>query len=373
MILRCITSPSPATGGVKRAWRDRDHCFELAPVGNDGGQPDPAHGLRIDNYAEALEWVEKGYAIRMSNGRVGSIKWVKPASLRIEDVPGSALDTLWTPTLPEPPLSRATLAEDVARFLKWQADMVALLASPRAALSLFESQRAPESFHLAELAVAAHEAAFRTGRDRPLDAGRVATCEQVLRLVLAMPAGPEGQVGRHRLPALWQTLYAACARYRLSHGDTSLLDFGGTVTENLALLAGISPQAGRNALAAQGISAARGRLEAGLLLEWLQARPAFAPLRECERPQAKATLEAVAMWQRLYPGGNMPLTLQELREYARAKDLAIDLFLVGIGACERPQWRPGATPQAAPKNPATAPGFAGKYQWTYEASNEPCR
>jgi hypothetical protein len=67
--LKVIIELDPAASGrVKRPWRSRNHKFVLS-----GRMIDPARAagsalLEVDSYTEALDLVERGHAIYMSDG-----------------------------------------------------------------------------------------------------------------------------------------------------------------------------------------------------------------------------------------------------------------------------------------------------------------
>lgn len=307
MIPPRITSACLATGGIKRPWRDRDFHFELAPILPGGGQLDTDRMVRIDNYGEAAELVLGGMGLRMADAQGGRNKWVLPSALRISNEPWDRLDELWSQTLPPPPVTRDAVNRELAVFLGRYADLYEMIAGPKAAVTYITSHNRKSAvdlseFNLTRLVEAAYDSAFRTGSDIPIHADQVLDCERVLCLMQAVAPRSNDGTPAGQLPALRQTLLCAVLRWRLANHDVSRLDLEATVPANLAMLAKMSYQGARNALASSGISTLRGRLDSVAISTWLQHRLGFAPLRECERPEAIATQTAIAAFR------DMPLT-----------------------------------------------------------------
>src|SRR5690606_32328843 len=74
----------------------------------------------VDNYGEALELVERGFSIRMSDGEMPP-SLVSPGSLTFVDEPVDGLDDLWTYSLPALPFTRKQLERDIRAELLSQA------------------------------------------------------------------------------------------------------------------------------------------------------------------------------------------------------------------------------------------------------------
>ena len=376
MIPPRITSACLATGGIKRPWRDRDFHFELAPTLAGGGQLDTDRMVRIDTYGKAAELVLGGMGLRMADAQGGRNKWVLPSALRISNEPWHRLDELWSQTLPPPPVTRDAVDRELAVFLGRYADLYEMIAGPTAAVAHITRHNRKSAvnlseFNLTRLVEAAYDSAFRTGSDIPIHADQALDCERVLCLMQAVAPRTDDGTPTGHLPALRQTLLSAVLRWRLANHDVSRLDLDATVPANLAMLANMSYQGARNALASSGISTLRGRLNSVAIATWLQHRHGFAPLRECERPEAIATQtalaafrdmplpEAFAMLRKTQPVAAPRRDLSDIeqalgqndrndsadqtrlwRRYARHLHLCPDSFIVGMA---------GAISQAPPR------------------------
>jgi hypothetical protein len=370
MILPRITSVCLATGGVKRPWRDRDFHFELAPLTPGGGQLDLDRVVRVDTYGEAAELALGGMGLRMADERGGRNKWVLPRALGFTQAePGTKIDELWSQTLPPAPVTREAVRQELRKFLRLYVDLDNLIAGTGAVVTniawygrraLATAAEQPD-FGFARLVEAAYDSAFRTGCDVSLDAAQALDCERALCLMHALGPWTASKGSGPDLPALKQTLLSAALRQRLAGRYVSYLDLEATVPQNLAMLANMSYQGARNALANQGISTLRGKLDCEAICSWLQQRLGFAPWREAERPEAAATQSALTTFRDLpirqalvrlrkalpdrspnkqlsdmeetlrdYPSQGNLLINRLWRDYARHLNLCIDTFVVGM-------------------------------------------
>ena len=357
-----ISRVNPASGGVDRPWRSRDHYFELAPVHPRTGASDPAQLLRVDSYGEALELVEQGWAIRMGDGQSRPVL-VAPRNLRLSDEPYELLDELWTYTIPAAPFPRGALLADLRDFLMHHAAVIRLIAGRSAAVAFIGSGSAGreeidlDGFQLTKLVMAAYDSAFRTGDDRPLHDEDIACIEVLLELILR-PRGHRATSGDGEFPVLRHTIRCAWLRWKIAHGTLVNCELDLPLTESLGAMAGLSYQASRNALTREKLSLAKGTPCCDEIVAWLQRRRDFHPLRECESPRMPATLaalellasrplgSALAEISRQNPpcspnaadmnglmigaagGAGAPPAM--LRDYARAHRLCIDSFVAGF-------------------------------------------
>lgn len=347
MTYRSITRRNPTSGALEKPWRTRDREFVLA---------DPVHGERrhweenatkVKTYGEALELVERGFLIRMSDGR-GAPSLVAPASLTLADRHSQDLDSLWTYTMPQLPFTWQQLEQDLRQVLLAEAAEIHWLAGEAAAeafigfpLDIDEVERATSApdinldrFNLTRLTRAAYESAFRVGAAPLLGEEDVDELEIVLGRL--MPNG----LGRYASPMdrkdgpLRRTLLCAYLRWQISEGHLFEERLEVSTVEKLAVLAGMTEQAVRNSLNREGLRAVRDKLEPDRLLNWLDNRRDFVPLREDERPDARPT------WRTLHSLRTLPPreALAEIRRRSGGGATPADADLLSaLNAGTRPQ------------------------------------
>ncbi len=360
-----ITRVNPASGGVDRPWRSRDHCFELAPVHSRTGASDLCQLRRVDSYGEALELVEQGWSIRMGDGQ-SAPALVSQSDLRLSSEPYKYLDELWTYTMPVAPFPREALLADLRDFLMYHAAAIRLIAGRSAAVA-FIGRRSPgrekidiTGFKLTGLVMAAYDSAFRTGGDRPLREEDITCIEYLLDMILR-PRGHRATNCIGAFSALRHTIRCAWLRWKIAHDALEDSELDLPLAESLGAMAGLSYQASRNALAREKVSIAKGALCCDEIAAWLQRRRDFHPLRECESPRMAATRAALELLSshplesallkirqqnpplpnqfpdgdfvdvqlvRAADGAGVPSVT--LRDYARARRLCIDSFATGF-------------------------------------------
>lgn len=368
-------SGGPVSGGVDRPWRSRDGAFELAPVDPSTGASDTRQPRRVDNYGEALELVEQGWAIRMSNG-ASPPAMVGPRELRLTDQPYEFLDELWAYSLPAAPFPREALLADLREFLIHHAAAIRLIAG-RAAAMAFISSGAPGmeqfnlgGFRLTNVVMAAYDCAFRTGTDRPMKDDDIACMEYLLGMILRPRGQRAASSGAAEYPALRHTIRCAWLRWKIAQGTLDDCDLDLPLAESLGAMAGLSYQAARNAFAREKVSLAKGAVCCEEIVAWLQRRRDFHPLREGESPRMPATRAALAVLAagtvdsaparicaqssspppapfatgdlaerliRTAMGADLPPAI--LRDYARAHRLCIDSFVAGFSQKAKPDER----------------------------------
>jgi hypothetical protein len=251
----------PVTGRIARPWRGRDHNFQLAATDRPRPGTGRAPALLVDDYAAAVDLVRAGHPIRMYDGSA-RLGFVAPSMLRISLAPCDNPETLWAYALPAPPCTRETLEREA-----------------RAAAHLVAARWHQGADSLTSLAHAAYDSAFRQGSDRALSAAGFAATLDVLAGWRA-----KGRDGGRSCPALRHTLRAAALRAGLVRRElaavAAVLDL--PLAAGLGALAGLGYAAARNSLSQAGLRAAVDE-DPAALLNWLDGRRKFAPLREEER------------------------------------------------------------------------------------------
>ena len=361
-----ITRVDPASGGVDRPWRSRDHYYELAPVDPMTGAIDLQHPRRVDNYGEALELVEQGWAIRMGDGKAPAAL-VPPRHLRLSDEPYEFLDELWTYTMPSAPFPREALLADLQEFLIHHAAAIRMIAGRSAAVAFIgagspgREQFQLGGFRLTGLVMAAYDSAFRTGGDRPLNDDDIACIEYLLDMILRPRRHRAVSSGAGEYASLRHTIRCAWLRWKIAQGTLDDCELDLPLAESLGAMAGLSYQASRNAMAREKLSTLKGAPSCDDVAAWLERRRDFHPLRACERPGMPATRAALDLFAsrplnkalteirrlssslppcppdssdldglilRASEGAGVPSTM--LRDYARAHRLCIDSFVANF-------------------------------------------
>lgn len=299
-----IIRVNPKSGAVERPWRQRDGSFVLGDPKHGAERHHDENAVKVKSYSEALELVRMGFAIRMSDGS-SAPSLVVPASLDFVETPVDRLDDLWTYTMPEPPFTLDEVLADIRKHLVSQAADTFWIAGAYAASAFIGFDFEPwehaedpetrsridlEAFNLTRLARAAYVAAFRPYSSNALSEEDVDEIEQVLCSTMTQFS--------HRIPSpmdtpsspLCRTLLAAYYRWQITDGcflAGDRIDHAGTVA--IEALTGMPQAAIRNALSRDGISVLKSKIDYPKLLEWLQSRRGFVPLREDEQPNSHFT------------------------------------------------------------------------------------
>jgi hypothetical protein len=309
------------SGHVERPWRNRNSEFVLGDPARGDIRHHDAHGTKVDNYGEALELVERGFSIRMSDGKAPA-SLVTPASLNFVDEPVTTLDELWTFSMPSVPFSREDLEQDLRKALLVQAGEIYWLANSDAAdafigfpLDIDGVEHGDQieqvdliRFNFARVIQNAYEGAFRTG-PHPL------SDEDVDELELMIGAISGGATRRYHSPVdlpgspLRRTMLSAYLRWKVSEGALFDNKLDRSAVESLAVLADMTEQAVRNSLNKEGLSPVKGKIDYEGIMRWLEQRRDFVPLREDERPEARWTWEAIHLL-RTRP---LPVAFEEIR------------------------------------------------------------
>lgn len=351
--LKVMTELDPvASGRVKRPWRSRNHKFVLS-----GRMIDPARAagsalLEVDSYTEALDLVERGHAIYMSDGGTEPVL-IPPSRLHLRERASERLDDLWVYTLPRAPFRWKALEEDLDRAMRALADVLGLIANDAVAAAL--SGAVEGGMRVTAILRAAYHSAFRGGDDRALSEEEFRQLDAIRKFLLVIGEG--GQDGQ--FSPLHHTIYCAYLRHKIATDDLAGIDLDQPFTRCLSALAGMSYEAARNSLAKAGVSTVREKLSHGEIVAWLEKRRDFPPLREGERPRFHATMAAVEMLatqplqagfalvrgNHLAPQGNAyevcraedeiaeaigwqrDVSCDVLRRYAQSLDLCVDSFV----------------------------------------------
>jgi len=290
-------------GAVERPWRNREHQFVLG---------DPKHGnvkhhdefaVKVDNYGEALEMVERGYSIRMSDGR-NPASLVSPASLTIIDETTEALDDLWTYTMPMPPFGKDVVLRDLQKALRSHAYLIERLASPDAAsafagvdmddLSSFDDGDAQgidlDKFAMTSVISHAYDYAFGSTPSYLMSEEDVDDLEVFLELASAADTNRFFSPMHRENSAVRVTAEMAYARWQLREGS-------GLTVKRMAFLARMTENAVRNSLSKQKIKPENGLVPFERALSWLEVRQNFLPQRDDERGTSPSTYSALHTMQ----------------------------------------------------------------------------
>lgn len=300
-----IIRVNPVTGRTERPWRNRDHEFVLGDPAKGNVKHHDEHATKVDNYGEALECVERGFSIRMSDGETPP-SLVSPGSLTFLDDPVERLDDLWSYSMPALPFSREQLERDIRGELMSEAGEIYWIANSEAAnafigfpLDIDAVESATEidrvelaRFNLARVVICAYESAFRAG---PLAMSEEDADELELLIGATFNSFNRRYGSPLQVPTspLRRTMLSAYFRWKLSDGDLFGSEFNQSAVETLAVLAGMTDQGVRNSLNKEGLSPVRGKVDYPGIIRWLENRRDFFPLREDERPAARSTWAAI--------------------------------------------------------------------------------
>lgn len=290
---------SAPNGAIERPWRNRDRQFVLGNPKHGNVKHHDEFAVKVDCYGEALELVERGFSIRMSDGR-NSASLVAPGSLTFVDAPVRSLDDLWNYTIPVPPFTKAAVLADLQKSLLAEAFTIACIANIEAARSFsgldLEAEQSIEEweaewidlsrFRITEIVDHAYDYAF--GSDHNL----VMSDEDVDELEVFLERASQAPTNRFMNPMhleetpLRLTTEMAYARWQLREGS-------GLTVKRLAFLARMTENAVRNSLSKEKIKPEDGLVPFHLALRWLEGRQNFLPQREEERISTDATFRAL--------------------------------------------------------------------------------
>ncbi len=286
--MKQITRFNPVTKKAERPWRTRQHNFVLTGNGS-------KREILVEDYEVALAMVMEGHSIRMSDGR-SPPSVVTPASLTIADANETAADNLWVYTMPKLVHSREQLEHDIRVTVVVMATDIYWIAGQEAAdrflgvpLDIDNIKTAERILDLSKstfcrAVIAAYEGAFRIGDARALSQS------DHDQLAIFIGALTSGATRRHPNPvddeksALRRTMLTAYWRGLISRGELfedNLLN--SPPVSRLAMLAAMTEQGVRNALAKEGLSLPLKQSDQVKAIRWLERARGFTPLREQER------------------------------------------------------------------------------------------
>ncbi len=283
-----ISRVNPKSGLVEQPYRDKDGLFILADPAGGGQRHHAKFAIKVGTTAEAVEYLEKGYPIRMTDGQA-TPSLVGRKSLTIEPVEIQDDDesSLGSAASRNPiPLKNAVM-EELKKVLCVEAGHIALAASNEAAVAFigFESvsfypyevyeewkQVDLSRFKIEWRMSAAYDFAFQSGEYWHFDAEHA---QDIRSFVGGIPPrditgssyefmGPDG--------LCWRIADTAYARWNLKAGN-------GLTIRELSLLANITESATRTSLSREGISAPEGLLSNDQALAWLRGRRGFIPTK----------------------------------------------------------------------------------------------
>jgi|GEM_PF-1334100 len=283
------TGPS---GCVERPWRNRSHQFVLGDPKQGSVKHHSENAIMVDGYGEALELVEEGYAIRMSDGR-NPPSLVTAGSLTLLDEPFSELDALWTYTAPLAPHPLTAVMDELRSALLAEAMAIASFASINAARQFlnvdaergdgFHEMQATDveldAFSVTRIVRNAYEYAYG---GRP---GLLLSDELADQLEVFLERASRATTNHFCNPMhnehsyIRMTLEMAYARWQLKKSPD-------LPVSRMAFLARMTETAARNSLSNQKIRPIDGLVPFKEAMAWLEARQGFVPLREFEKPGA---------------------------------------------------------------------------------------
>ncbi len=289
-------------GKAQRPWRTREHQFVLGDPAMGAVKHRDDAAVKVDNYGEALELVERGFSIRMSDGR-GPPSLVSPGGLQLVDEPVQSLDELWTYTVPAPPFSLEDVLLDLRQALLAEALMIRNIAGDEAAAAFAGTSLGDgawllegdgdssvldlDRFNITRVIRDAYSYAFVPGPEPRISDEDVDELEMYLERVSAKRTNRCHNPLNHERSPIRVTAEMAYARWQLRE------EFGLTVSA-MAFLARMTEAAARNSLSKLSIKTEGGRVPHDVAIRWLEVRRDFLPLAEWERPCSRWTWQLVS-------------------------------------------------------------------------------
>lgn len=356
-----------ANGAVERPWRNRSHQFVLGDPAEGAQKHHDAVAIKVDNYGEALDMVQQGFSIRMSDGR-NAPSLVAPASLNLLNEPVEYLDELWTYTVPVAPFPREQALQDLRKTLWAEACKISNIAGAGAAEAFcggiaddynflsFEDGNFENidlsKFNITRVVEAAYSYAFTHGANTVLGDDDADELEIFLELSTSAFTNRFYSPMNEENSAIRATTEMAYARWQLREGS-------GLTVKRMAFLARMTENAVRNSLSKLKMKPTDGLLDYEQAHPWLESRRDFLPQREDERPSSQVTWAAInlATQKPLIEGlsaivatrpdlvhsidpameplraalaNNELPTISQVRTFARAMEYNIDSFVVKV-------------------------------------------
>lgn len=363
-----ITRLNPRTGRLERPWRNREGLFVLGDPTHGAQKHHDKYAVKVTTLTEAAGLVRRGFSLRMTDGQTPP-SLITSDSLTLEEVDGEDGPSLWAETGPAAPFDKDAVMDELRRTLLVQASQVAHAASLDAAIAFagFETENEaypyceenPSRLDLSRFRATsymdvAYDYAFQVGQYWRFGDDTAQDVREWVRGAnmhdsagVASPlANPDGPLRRAADTAL--------ARWKLGHGN-------GLTVRELALLAGMTGAAVRNALSRERVAVEHGEVDGEAALQWLKARRDFMPTRTDEgdaqrwaahsrwlldhRPFAEAFADILR---------GVGLTAAALAEKAGVPEPFVDALRAG-----RPGTDLGALRRVAEALDLDAPHFAG--------------
>ena len=283
------------SGAIERPWRNREHQFVLGDPKQGSVKHHDEFAVKVDNYGEALELVERGFSIRMSDGR-NPASLVSPASLTLLDEPTKSLDDLWHYTSPVPPFAKELLLKELKKSLLAESLAIAYIANIDMARSFSGIDLDDEPgvhecdaenidlgrFRVTAVIDRAFDYAFGSYPSFYLSEEDVDELEIFLERASSAPTNRFDNPMHRDDSALRMTAEMAYARWQLREGSA-------LTVKRMAFLARMTENAVRNSLSKEQIKLQHGLVPFDEALRWLEGRQNFLPQRQAERIAANYT------------------------------------------------------------------------------------
>jgi len=284
-----ITRVNPRTGKLERPWRNRDGFFVLGDPIHGAQKHHDKNAVKVATLEEVAERVRDGFSVRMTDGEAPP-SLISPDSLRLEEVKNEEAGQLFTDTDPKPPFTKTQMMEELKVVLLTQASQIAHAGKIEYAVAFMgfepEDPSYPYGFKQADQVDLtrfdathyldrAYDFGFQVERYWDWQDGLAEDIKSLMdgatpvgRDGWSSPVSAENSFCRHAADL-------AFGRWKLEEGlDLSIRE--------LALLAGITEAAVRNALSKERIAVTNGEVDHTVAQSWLRQRRSFVPTRKEE-------------------------------------------------------------------------------------------
>ena len=280
-----ISRINPKSGLVENPLRDKDGLFVLAdPVGGVKRQQ-ARFAIKVNNTAEAVAYLEKGYPIRMTDGQ-SPASLISMKSLTIEPIADEGDTGSSTPAFRNPPPTKASVMDELRQLLCIQAGHISLVGSDAAATSFigFEThatypytgdewkQVDLARFNITQLMSRAYDFAYQTEEYWRFDDAPAEDLKAFWEGIPGRSVFGDQWKAQTEEGLCWRVSETAYARWALKEGDPLSI-------RELSLLANITESATRTSLSRESLSASDGKLSSEQALTWLQGRRGYIPTR----------------------------------------------------------------------------------------------
>jgi len=333
-----------ANGIVERPWRNRSHQFVLGDPAEGAHKHHDAVAVKVDNYGEALELVERGFSIRMSDGR-NAPSLVAPSSLTLSEEPIGCLDELWTYTVPVPPFSKDRVLQELRKTLWAETCKISNIAGADAAESFCggiaedyhylsyndgEYEKIDLSkFNITRVVEAAYAYSFTHGAKTFLSEEDADELEIFLELPTSAFTDRFYSPMNNESSAIRMTTEMAYARWQLREGS-------GLTIKRMAFLARMTENAVRNSLSKLKLKPTDGLIGYDMAHPWLEARRDFLPQREDERLNSYGTWAAINLANQNPLGDGLTEIVATRPDLAKTVNLAAEPLSAALGSNRLP-------------------------------------